>query len=184
VPRSEEDGIAQQAPRIDALADQSQHRFGDDQPDVVLHPLLQAVPPVGVTVGVARARGHPHLAVAHLDFGRGNVICPRIEGSAGGEVEAGVMPVAGENAVGEGTPMQRESQVRTAVVEGVDAIVVADHQDRAAIALDHHHPFRLQLVEAGDPHEPLVRVGRRGTIENLHNVVSDISGWSNSTLRR
>ena len=174
VPRCEDNGIAHQASRIDTLADQSEHRFGDDQADVVLHPLPQAVPPVGVTVGVARARGHPHLAVAHLDLGRGDVIGPRIECPAGDEVEAGVMPVAGENAVGDGPPMQRESQVRTAVVEGVDAIVVADHQDRAALALDHHHPLRPQLVEAGDTHQWLVAVARRGTIENLHSVESNI----------
>jgi hypothetical protein len=30
------------------------------KPDIVLHSLPQAVPPVGVTVGVAGARGHPH----------------------------------------------------------------------------------------------------------------------------
>ena len=184
VPRREDDGVAHQAPRIDALADQSEHRFGDDEPDVVLHPLPQAVPPVGVTVGVARARGHPHLAVAHLDVGRGDVIGPRIECPAGDEVEAGVMPVAGENAVGDGPPMQRESQVRTAIVERVDPIVVADHQDRAALALDHHHPLRPQLVEAGDTHEPLVAVGRRGTIENLHSVESNMSGRSDNTPLR
>ncbi len=92
------------------------------------------------------------------------------------------MPVAGENAVGDGTPMQRESQVRTAIVERIDPIVVADHQDRAALALDHDHPLRLQLVEAGDTHEPLVAVGRRGTIENLlHNVESNMSGRSDNT---
>ena len=124
VPRREDDGVAHQASRIDALADQSEHRFGDDEPDVVLHPLPQAVSPVGVTVGVARARGHPHLAVAHLDVGRGDVVGPRIEGPAGDEVEAGVMPVAGENAVGDRAPMQRKSQVRTAIVERVDPTVV------------------------------------------------------------
>jgi len=77
--------------------------------------------------------------------------------------------------------MQRESQVRTAVVERVDPIVVADHQDRAALALDHDHPLRLQLVEVGDPHEPLITVGRRGTIENLHSVKSNMSGRSDTT---
>jgi hypothetical protein len=89
VPRSEEGRLAHQNPGIDALADQSEHRFGDDQPDVVLHPLPQAVSPVGVTVGIAGARGHPHLAVAHLDVGRGDVIGPGIEGPAGDEVESG-----------------------------------------------------------------------------------------------
>jgi hypothetical protein len=77
--------------------------------------------------------------------------------------------------------MQRESQVRTAIVERVDPIVVADHQDRAALALDHHQTLRLQLVKAGDPHERLVAVGRRGTIENLHSVESNMSGRSDNT---
>jgi hypothetical protein len=160
------------------------HRFGDDQPDVVLHPLLQAVSPVGVAVSVTRARGHPHLTVAHLDLGRGDVIGPRIEGPAGDEVEAGVMPVAGENAAGERSPMQRESQVRAAIVERVDPIVMPDDQDRTALALDHHHPLRPELVEAGDPHVSLIAVGRRGTIENFHSVASTMSGGSVNTALR
>ena len=55
--------------------------------------------------------------------------------------------------------MQRESQVRTAIVESKNPVVVPDHQDRAALALDHDHPLRPQLVEAGDAHEALVAVG-------------------------
>ncbi len=112
-----------------------------------------------VAIGVTGAAGYPHLTIAHRDLGGRYVVGPGIECPAGGEIEAGVMPVAGEDAVGDRAAMQREAQVRAAIVESEHAVAVPDHQDRAAFALDHDHSLRPQLVEARDAHEALVAVG-------------------------
>ena len=114
---AEEHPLADQAPRVDSVADQAEHRFGDDEPDVVLHPFTEAISPVCFSIGIAGAAGHPHFAVAYLDLRRGYVIGPQVECPARDEIKAGMVPVTGENTVREGAPMKRETQMRTAIVK-------------------------------------------------------------------
>ena len=51
-----------------------------------------------------------------------DVVGPGIERAAALQIEAGVMPMAGEDAVGDAPLVQREAHVRAAVVDGVDCL--------------------------------------------------------------
>ena len=87
-------------------------------------------------------RPHPDLAVSQLDRARGRVVRPQIEGAAAFEVKAGVVPVAGEDAVLDAAPVEREAHVRAPIVERKDAPVVMDDEDRAMGAMHDEPPWR------------------------------------------
>ena len=55
-----------------------------------------------------------------------HVVGPGIERAAGGQVEAGVVPVAGDQPALDRAPMQREAHVRAAVVERVGLAVAPE----------------------------------------------------------
>jgi hypothetical protein len=69
--------------------------------------------------------------------------------------------------------------MRTAIVQGEDAVVVPDYQDRAALALGDDHPLLPQLVEAGDAHEAIVAADQR-----LHDVNSPCALVQTATAHR
>src|SRR5436305_1744105 len=71
----------------------------------------------------------------------------RRSGGAGAEVETCVVPVAGENPVSDGSAVERKAHVRTAVVDGEDAIVGGDQAHRVAVNVDHEALDRSQLRE-------------------------------------
>ena len=56
---TEQHGIANKCTIIGMVTAQPEHRFGDDEPDIVLQPLPQAVAPMIIAVGVARPPAHP-----------------------------------------------------------------------------------------------------------------------------
>lgn len=87
---------------------------------------------------------HPHLTVAHFDGIGGNVVRPRVQRSPAFHIKAGVMPVAGENAVAQTAHVQRKAHVRTPVVQGDDFPLVVDHQD----SLHHLVTLLLHLIQA------------------------------------
>jgi len=74
------------------------HRLGDDEADVMGKSVVKPTTPVRVGIGVAERRPHPDLVVAHLDCGCGRVVRPQVEGAAAFEIEAGMVPVTGQNA--------------------------------------------------------------------------------------
>ena len=57
-------GVAYQGAIVYALAYKPQHCLGEDKADILLQPLAQSVAPVGVTVGIAGLRTHPHDTIA------------------------------------------------------------------------------------------------------------------------
>ena len=79
-------------------AEQPDGRLGHDQRDVALQPISQALAQVSRTV-LPRREIDPYLAVSDLHRKDARLVGKLVEGSAALEVEAGVMPVAGEDAV-------------------------------------------------------------------------------------
>ena len=76
-----------------------------------------------------------------------DVVRPRVEGRAGRDVEARVVPVAVEEAVVDVAPVQREAHVWAAVVDGVELAPVKHHQHRRVADRHHVVPGRLDLVD-------------------------------------
>jgi hypothetical protein len=73
---------------------------------------------------------HPDLVASNLDREDADIVGPWVEGSATGQVEAGVVPVAGQDAVLDAASIERKAHVRAAVVHSVDALAVAEEDDR------------------------------------------------------
>ena len=103
---------------------------------------------------------------AQLDRAGRRVVRPQIEGAAAFEVEAGVVPVAGQDPVLDAAPVEREAHVGAAVVEREDAAAVVDDEDRAMGAVHDESAFRLQLFEAPCKCEVRVRHVHERTSRN------------------
>ena len=63
-----------------------------DMPEAVVEPLA----PMRCRISVTESGPHPEVAVTHLGGAGRHVVCPQIEGTATREIEAGVVPVAGQ----------------------------------------------------------------------------------------
>ena len=115
------------------------HRLGDDEADVVREYVIKPAAAVRGGVGVTEGGLYPNLAIAHLDREGRRVARPQIEGAAALEVEAGVVKMAGEDAVLEAAPVEREAHARAPIVEREDPPAVMDDEDREMGAM-HDEP--------------------------------------------
>ena len=75
------------------------HGLGDDEAEVVGEAVFKPLTPVRGGIGMTERRLHPDVAIAHLDRADRYVVRPKIEGAATFEIEAGVVPMAGQDAV-------------------------------------------------------------------------------------
>ena len=92
---------------------------------------------------MAKDGPHPDFAVTHLDGAGRHVVCPKIEGTATREIEAGVVPVAGQGAVLDAAAVQRKAHMRAAIVEREDTIFVVDDKYRSMRPVRDQPPLRL-----------------------------------------
>ena len=86
---------------VGATVDKGDGRLGHDQPEVVLEAVLEATPLVGDLVAAGRGVD-PDVAAPHLERVAAHVVGEGVEGAARTELEAGVMPVADDDAVADG----------------------------------------------------------------------------------
>ena len=100
----------------------------------------------------------PDLAVTHLDRTGRNVVGPEIEGAAARQIEAGVMPVAGQDPIVDAAAFEWETHVRTTIIKGEDASSIVDHQYRRMTAMHHKAAFLLQIGQASHMYEVRGRI--------------------------
>jgi hypothetical protein len=93
-----------------------------------------------------RLRVHPDYAVGDVDGIAADVICEGIESTATGEIEPGVVPVAGQDAILDASPVQRKTHVGTPVVHREQLSVVVKHRDGVTAAGDHRATARLDFL--------------------------------------
>ena len=77
------------------------------------------------------ARGshiHPDLAVYNVDREAAHIVGPEVERTTTGKVEAGMMPVTGENTIVDGTFIQGEAHMRATVINGVHLTAVREER--------------------------------------------------------
>ncbi len=132
---------------------EAEHRFGNDKGEALLEALREPakVVPGGI---VLAPQDHEDVGTVDLD-----VVCPHVVGEGverppRGEVEACVVPVAGQKAVLDGPPVERETHVRAAVVHGERLPVSPEHADRLGPDLAGQAALRLQLLDRTDPGPP------------------------------
>ena len=115
--------------------------------------VLEATAPMAQGIDVTERRLDPDLAVTHLNRAGRDIIGPEIEGAAARQIEARVMPMAGEDAVLDAAAIERKAHMRAAVVEREDAFRVINHQDRGMAAMQHEPTLGLQLGETAGAHK-------------------------------
>ena len=91
-------------------------------------------PPVANALIDARREVDPDLAVTNLDRKRCRVVGEEVECAAAGEIEARMVPVAGQNPITHGPAIEREPHVRAPVVHRIHCI--ADSKQREGVAID------------------------------------------------
>jgi len=144
IPESEQ---CRPADRVrEGAVDEPDRALREHQVDLVLEPVLDTLQPVRCAVACGRSGIDPDPAVAELDREGGGVVGEEIERAAAGEVELGVVPVAGQDAVAHGAAMEREAHVRAAVVQGDDAALGVQQEDGATAGLDDLAALSRQLL--------------------------------------
>ena len=147
---------------------QGDHGLGVHQRDVLLQALPEAVAPVFRVAGAVPRTRHPHVAVPYLHREYRHVVGKEVEGAAALQVEVRVMPVAGQDAVLDRPPVQRETHVGTAVVHGVHlSVVVVEHGNGSVVSADDDVPLFLEFVHRSDPD----RVAQRCTNRVGHDRI-------------
>ena len=127
----------------------SQHRFGHHQGQPLLEAFFQPaqVPGGGVSVW---AQNDDDLAAVDLDTVRPDVVGKGVQGAPRDEVEASVVPVAGEQAIFYRPAMKREPHVGAPVVDGVRLAVAHKDTHRGRADLAGEVTLRLQFIERPD----------------------------------
>jgi hypothetical protein len=119
-------------------------RLGDDKADVVCKAIRKPPTPVLSGIGMTERGLHPDPAIAHLDREGRHVVGPEVESAAAFEVKAGVVPMAGQDAILEAAPLEREAHVRASIVEREDAPTIVDDEDWAMGTMHDESALRLQ----------------------------------------
>jgi hypothetical protein len=96
---------------------------------------------------------HPYFAIAQFDREDRYVIRPKIKGAAALEIEAGVVPMTGQDAVLDAPPFEREAHVRATIVEGENPPAVVHEKDRTMTAVQNEPALRLYFLKAAGEHE-------------------------------
>src|SRR5262245_34520279 len=147
------------------------HRLRDDKTEIVCQAVRKPLAPVGRGVVMTECGFHPDLPIAYLDRANRYVVCPQVEGAAAFEIEAGVVPMTGQDSVLEAAAFERKAHVGATIVESKHATTVVDDKDRTMERATHEPPLRLQFLKA--PREREFRVRR------VHEHASfETCGWA------
>jgi hypothetical protein len=114
------------------------HRLGDDEAEVVGETVRKPLMPVGGGVG-DRKQSSPRRLLCTPRLGRSARRPPTVEGAAAFEIEAGVVPMTGQDAVLDAAAFEREAHMRATIVESEDALALVDDKDRT-MATVHNEP--------------------------------------------
>src|SRR5215217_2148245 len=95
----------------------------------------------------------PHLAVPDLHRKDARLVGELVEGPAALEIEAGVVPVAGQDALLQGAPMQGELHMRTSIVHGVYPAIVEEEGERVSADADEGATGGAYVLQASGSHE-------------------------------
>jgi hypothetical protein len=139
------------------LRELTMHGLCDDEAEIVGEAFRKPRTPMRGGIGMTERGLHPDLAIAHLDRADRHVVRPQVEGAAAFEIEAGVVPMTGQDAVLDAAALEREAHVRATIVEGKDVPAVVDDEDRTMGAVQDDPPLRFELLKAPRSYEFLVR---------------------------
>ena len=102
---------------------------------------------------LSRREVHPHLAVPDLHWEDARLIGELVEGPAALKIEAGVVPVAGQDAVAYAPPVQREPHMGAAIVHRVYHALVEEERKRVTGDPDGHPTGSTNIIQLSSSHE-------------------------------
>jgi hypothetical protein len=94
-------------------------------------------------ISITERRLHPDFTIAQFDWENRYVVRPQIKGAPAFEIEAGVVPMTGQDAVLDAAALEWEAHVRATIVEGEDAAAVVDDKDWTMAAVHNKPPLGL-----------------------------------------
>jgi hypothetical protein len=127
--------------------------LGDDESEVMCDALCEPPMPVPRRIRMSERGRRPVVAIARLDRAARYIVGPEVESATAFQIEAGVVPMAGQDAVLDSTPLEREAHVWTTIVEGEDAPAVVDDEDGTMATLHGEPTLRFQRFKAPHEHE-------------------------------
>jgi hypothetical protein len=172
------------------------HGLGDDEAEVVGEAIRKPLTPVRRGICITECGLHPDFAIAQFDREDWYVVRPQIEGAAAFEIEAGVVPMTGQDAILDAAALKRETHVRTPIIEGEDAPAVVHDKDRTMTAVENEPALRLQLIKAAREHKfpaspmEIRAAGKRSDIvfrksdRCISSVLPSFAGTGSSKARR
>ena len=95
----------------------------------------------------------PHFFAAHVHGEGTHVIGPLVKGATAGDIEAGIMPVTGEDAAIDRAFVERKAHVWAAIIDRVSALVVIEERNGVAFDLNRKIAFVLEIGQAGGAYE-------------------------------
>src|SRR5262249_7318983 len=128
----------------------SQHRLANHQADVVGKAVMQSAAPMCRLIAHCPPGRHPHVTVDNAHYAQGHVVGPQVEGRPAAQVETGMMPVAGENAVLDAAAVERKTHMRAAVVERDYVLAIGHDKHRPAGSTDHNPASAAYFGERAD----------------------------------
>ena len=131
--------------------------LSDDETKIVCEAVRKPLMPVRRGIGMPERGLHPDVAIAHLDRADRYVVGPKVEGAAAFEIEAGMVPMTGQDAVFDAAALKRKSHMRATIVEREDTSPVVDDEDWTMATAHNEPPLRLQFVKAPCESEFLAR---------------------------
>jgi hypothetical protein len=129
------------------------HGLGDNETKVVCEAVPKPLAPMRGGIGMIQRGFHPHFAIAQFDGEGRHVVGPKVKGAAAFEIEAGVMPMTGQDAVFDAAQLERKTHVWAPIVEGENAAAIVDDQDRTMDAVQNEPALCLELIKAAGEHE-------------------------------
>jgi hypothetical protein len=124
------------------------HGLCNYEAEVMRKAVCEPLTPVRGLIGMTDRGLHPDFAITQFDRELRHVVCPKIKRAAAFKIEAGVVPMTGQDTVLDTAPFEREPHVRATIVEGEDASAVVNDKDRAMATVQNEASFGLQLVKA------------------------------------
>ena len=113
------------------------------------------------------------FVVTHLNGETAHIIGPLVKSAAGSQIKAGIVPVAGENAVAHRPLVEREAHVWTAVVDGVELVGMFKKRNGVAVELEGQQAGFAQLGEGGRVQKVGDSCGHRISLVQSRRTVVD-----------
>jgi hypothetical protein len=97
-------------------------------------------------IGVRERRLYPDIAVTYLDRNGRYVVRPEVECASAFQIEARMMPMTGQDTILDAPLFEREAHMGATVIEGADAPVIVDDEDRTVVTTHNGPPLCLSSV--------------------------------------